>query len=393
MTAQLVPGTAFRRSRLAIFAVFFMEAFVLGNWIARIPDVKTLYDFSEGELGLVLFVFAFGTLIAFMVGGSIAKRLGLRQSCALAGAGYAIGNFFLPLAPNLPVLGAVLIFGGLSIGLLEIAMNTAADRLEKSSGRRLMSSAHGSWSLGTLAGALIGGAVAQAGIGVISHFATIMPVAAAVAFIVAQGVPAEPAGRRQGISDGPAFRLPHKSILLLCLLPVGIMLVEGAFIDWSALFVRTVLDGSPFVSGLIYATFALVMAATRFSGDALLARFGAPRVAQVSGVSTAIGITLFALSPNIGVAYVGALLSGLGVAIMYPLTMSAAAARPGDAEDNVAALSLVAFTSFMIAPPIIGFLAEGFGLSIALVLLAPLAASSLLLNSELKEGYHDGSGD
>ena len=393
MTVQFLPDAAFRRARLAIFAVFFMEAFVLGNWIARIPDVKAHYGFSEGELGLVLFTFASGTLIAFMVGGSLAKRLGLRQSCALAGAGYAVGNFFLPLAPNMPVLGAILIFGGLSIGLLEIAMNTAADRLEKSGGRRLMSSAHGSWSLGTLAGALLGGAVAQADIGVIPHFATIMPVAAAVAFIVAQGVPTEPEGRRRGLPNGPALRLPHKSILMLCLLPVGIMLVEGAFIDWSALFVRTVLDGSPFLSGLIYAAFALVMAATRFSGDALLARFDAARVAQVSGVSTTIGIALFALSPNVGVAFVGALLSGLGVAIMYPLTMSAAAARPGDAEDNVAALSLVAFTSFMIAPPIIGFLAEGFGLSIALVLLAPLAASSLFLNGELKKEHQHGKTD
>ncbi len=390
MNTLKASSQAFAKARLSIFAVFFMEAFVLGNWIARIPDVKTLFGFSEGELGVVLFVFAWGTLIAFLIGGSLAKRFGLRRSCALAGAGYACANFLIPFSPNAAVLGLVLIFGGLSIGLLEIAMNTAADRLEKASGKRLMSSAHGSWSLGTLAGALLGGVIAQSGIGVGLHFAVIMPLSAFAAFCVAQGVPGDQARHSQPILEKPSFRLPQKAILLLCMMPIGIMLVEGAFIDWSALFVRTVLGASPLASGLIYAAFALVMAVTRFSGDALLERFGASRVAWVSGISATLGVTVFALATNVPVAFLGALLSGLGVAVVYPLTMSAVAARPGDAEDNVAALSLIAFTSFMIAPPIIGFLAEGYGLSMALVLLAPLAASSLLLNGELKKGQTDG---
>ncbi|MCJ8310548.1 MAG: hypothetical protein HRU27_16660, partial [Rhizobiaceae bacterium] len=49
---------------IPVFAMFFLEAFVLGNWIPRIPDVKLAFDFSASQLGLSLFVLASGTMVA-----------------------------------------------------------------------------------------------------------------------------------------------------------------------------------------------------------------------------------------------------------------------------------------------------------------------------------------
>jgi len=83
-------------------------------------------------------------------------------------------------------------------------------------------------------------------------------------------------------------------------------------------------------------------------------------------------------------AFAGAVLSGLGVAIVYPLAMTAAAARPGVASDNVASVALIAFTAFLVAPPLIGFLADVMGLRWALLLLTPFALSTLLLAKEVK---------
>ncbi len=37
-----------------LFGVFFLEAFVLGNWIPRIPDVKAQFEFSASQLGRLL---------------------------------------------------------------------------------------------------------------------------------------------------------------------------------------------------------------------------------------------------------------------------------------------------------------------------------------------------
>jgi len=79
----------------------------------------------------------------------------------------------------------------------------------------------------------------------------------------------------------------------------------------------------------------------------------------------------------------GAAISGMGVAIVYPLAVTAAARRPGSAADNVAAITMISFSAFLLAPPVIGFLSESFGLRIALLILAPVAASTAFLASEV----------
>ncbi len=389
MTATALRPRWWRLEGVApVFAMFFLEAFVLGNWIPRIPDVKTAFDFSASQLGLSLFVLASGTMVAFLAGGKMLKRFGLRNSCAVTLPVWTLVVFAVPLMLDGTTLAILLLFGGLSIGLLEIAMNTAADRLEKTTGRRLMSKAHGFWSLGSLFGALIGGAIGGAGLGLIEHFALVLIPTAIAGGLFALRIPkADPKIRRGEQKKKEAtFKLPPRGLILLCLMPIGIMVVEGVFIDWSALFVREVLTAGALASGLIYAAFSTVMAVTRLGGDWLLETFGPLPVARVSAIAATFGIALFAMSPNTIVAFIAAAFAGLGTAIFYPLTMSAAASRPGESEDNVSAMSLFAFSSFMLAPPLLGAIVDGFGLRIALLLVAPLAASSLFLTNELNKG-------
>ncbi len=358
---------------------------MLGNWITRIPDVKDLFALSASELGLNLFIFAAGTLIAFVFGSRLIKRVGLRSACAWSVPAWAFSMAMVPLMPNTYALAGLLVLAGINIGMLEIAMNTAADEWERKNDVRCMSRAHGFWSVGSLVGALIGTFFAWLETGVALHFAIVMPLIMIVGVVAANKIQISSKAQKTGAEEG-AFKLPSKAIVLLCLMPIGIMLIEGAFIDWSALFLRDELSAGPIAVGLIFSAFALLMSITRLSGDWLLDRFGPVRVARVSAVSAIVGISLFAFAPNVYVAFVGAFFSGLGVAIVYPLAMAEAAKRPGDAEDNVAAMSLFSFTSFMLAPPLIGFIADATDLRIALALLIPAAATSLLLTDELKEG-------
>ena len=131
------------------------------------------------------------------------------------------------------------------------------------------------------------------------------------------------------------------------------------------------------------------MAAVRLCGDIINEKFGAKLIVQVSGIAATAGIVLFALAPNVQVAFLAAALSGMGVAIVYPLAVTAAARRPGRSSDNVAALSMIAFSAFLISPPIIGLLSELFGLRVALLLLAPMALSTVLLASQVEPLAND----
>ena len=393
-----------KHAHMAICAIFFMESLVLGNWIPRIPDIKIQLELSSFALGLCLFGLSLGTMIALVTTPLVTRAAGYRRTLSVAICGWALTMVLPGWSPNAIALFVTLFIAGLFIGLTEVTMNTMADAIEKSLGKRIMSGCHGFWSLGSLAGALTGAAFAHFSIAVSIHFTIVLPLVAVGGAVFARMLPdmtdtttaTETSDQQQLQSDTKSSiswlpGLPRKSLLLLCVLPIGIMCVEGVFIDWSALFVRTELLASPMATGIIYAFFSLIMAAMRLSGDRIVDRYGPVRVAQISAGAATIGITLFAFSPNIIVAFLAAGIAGLGVANVYPLAMTAAAEREGDAADNVAAVALLSFSAFLLAPPITGWLADLAGLRIALGVFAPLAATTLLLAGQLEPGSSRGA--
>ncbi|NND90994.1 MAG: MFS transporter [Granulosicoccus sp.] len=405
------------KALLAIFGVFFFESSVLGQWIPRIPDIKSALNLTDGTLGIAMLMMPLGTLFGFSIAGRVIEQTGLRNACRLFLPAWALLFVGPALAQSLVQLCIAMVLSGLAVGMTETAMNTEAARLENVAGKRLMSRCHGFWSLGTMFGALIGGALAQAGYSVVEHFLVVMPVIALCGYAAATALPilgkgADPAVAvlstavvrdeatarldepvdSTAVEINPAtdiFRLPSRAIVLLCLMPIGIMMVEGAFIDWSAVFMRDVLAAGPWVIAVTYSSFSLIMASVRLAGDTITTNFGEMTVVRVSGLASCAGVALFALSPSIPWAFLGAALSGAGVAIVFPLAVSAAANRPGRcAADNVAALNMISFSAFLVAPPVIGFMSEAFGLRIALLGLAPIAFLTFLLSSEVSGQRH-----
>ncbi len=412
-----------RSAAWAIFGVFFFESSAIGQWIPRIPDIKDALMLSDGQLGLALLAMPLGTLIGFSIAGRIMQSLGLRTACRIFLPLWALLFITPALASTLVQLMLALVVSGLAIGMIETAMNTEAARIEKAAGKRLMSRCHGFWSLGTMIGALIGGLIAQQGVSVAMHFVIVMPLIALGGYFVATALPdfnsqsrvqvsmdevlssagAEVADARtqttdstvnadaplsvdDGLKEPSLFTIPSKAILLLCITPLGISMVEGAFIDWSAVFMRDVMTASPLLIAVTYSFFAVVMSAVRLSGDAITERFGDVTVVRVSGVAATVGIAVFALAPSTLWVFVGAAIAGAGVAIVFPLTVTAAANRPGrSAAENVAALNMIAFTAFLISPPLIGFLSESTGLRYALLALAPIAFTTFLLADQVKQ--------
>lgn len=401
-----------RSAAWAIFGVFFFESSVIGQWIPRIPDIKDALHLSDAQLGLALLSMPLGTLIGFAVAGRLLHHMGLRNGCRVFLPLWAL-LFILPaLAQSLIQLMLALAISGIAIGLIETAMNTEAARIEKAAGKRLMSRCHGFWSLGTMFGALLGGFIAHQGVGVAAHYLFIMPAIAVGGYLVATALPsALPAandavksldsvplsqaaveskaddGTDSGMSADKLalITIPGRAILLLCVMPLGIMMVEGAFIDWSAVFMRDVMAASPLLIAVTYSFFSIVMATVRLTGDAITERFGELAVVRASGLASTIGIALFAMASSTFWVFVGAAIAGAGVAIVFPLTVTAAANRPGrSSADNVAALNMISFSAFLIAPPLIGFLSDAIGLRYALLTLAPFAFLTFLLAGEVR---------
>jgi len=383
-TNPLVP-------QAAIFAVFFVQSFVLGTWLPRIADVKISLQLTEGTLGLVLLALPVGTFAALSIASPVVKRVQPAPALLVALSIWSC-IFLLPAAAtNALQLAAALGCCGLVVGFLEVASNLEADNIEQRISRRIMSRCHGFWSLGAMSGALLGGpGFASHGVSVARQFLLLWPFATLLSVLAAYTLwkVSKPV-QRVATSADPSSKQKRAGVslpvLLLCVVPAGIMAVEGSFMDWSAVFMREQLNASAGAAGYTFAVFAGVMAVVRLAGDRLAERFGDVTVVRVSGAAAAVGMLLFSTANSTLVALVGAGLSGAGVAIVFPLAMTAVA-RLDDQhrEDNVAYLSIAAFTVLMITPPFVGWIAEFTNLRIALQCLIPGAVLTAVMAQRVK---------
>lgn len=372
------------RRLLALQAIFALNALGLAVWFPRIPDVKEALDLDLLTLAFSLFGLPAGTMIGLLLVGRATLALGINRSVRIAGPGFLIAMIGPGLATGAPSLFATLFLAGLVIALIEVAMNAKASQMEREGGRRLMTRCHAFWSFGTVAGAPVGGLFAEAGISILAQQIVLQPVFALLTLAAARHLVPDPVRPEKPIGAARRLGLPNAVLLALCLVPLGALMVEGAMLEWSALFMRQELAAGPFAAGLALAIFALAMACARLAGDRVAELFGPRRIIVLSGLAMAAGIAGFALAPTAGFGLVPALaaaaLAGLGAANVYPLALSLAAQIPGRRpEENVAIVALISFTAFLIGPPLIGSLGSLFGLGLAIAMLAPLGLLPLVI--------------
>ncbi len=156
----------------------------------------------------------------------------------------------------------------------------------------------------------------------------------------------------------PRFSLPPKSALLIGAVGFCAVFAEGASLDWSAVYLRDVLDSSAGVAAASTTGFTLTMAVARLAGDAVVNRFGAVRTVRVGGVLAALGGLLVVLASHPVMAMGGFALLGLGIAVVVPLAFAAAGRSGPNPSQAIAGVATITYTSGLIAPSAIGTLAD-----------------------------------
>jgi MFS family permease len=368
-----------------VMAVFFMQAMTLANWVPRIPDVQAKLALTPGELAIAVLGMPVGSLLALLSSGPLIERITARRTVFL---GFLIYLLFLPLAGlawDLASLFAAMFLLGIFSPLVDVAMNVEAARVQETLRRPIMSTCHGFWSIGSMAGALIGSAFADAAIATHWHLMIIaglsIPVAVGVGLALPEVTPLpRPVGGRR-----LPFALPSVSMIGLVVFAFGAVMGEVAARNWSAVYLRDVILASPGSAGFGYAAFSLFMAGGRFLGDWATSRFGPVRVARLCCSIAVAGMVLVVVGNSLIAVIAGFAALGFGLALVYPLSATSAAGR-GDrpAALNVGALSLGAFAAFMVGPPLTGFVADEWGLRAGLATIIPVVALSALLAGELQ---------
>jgi len=364
--------------QLGVYGAFCLYALALGAIFPRLGDLQLRLGISETTLGLTIIGAAFGAQISFIFADRVLRLVGLRIALLAGIVMIGSAEILASMASRPLVLFGWFFVAGLAIGIVEVAVNVEADRVENRIGRRIMNRCHAFWSFGFFGTGLIGAFVAQLGVAVPLHLAGVLAMTLGLGiWLLHSYQPAPP----RASEEGQAVQLarPTKPILALVALTLSAMLLEAAGIDWSVIFMRDVFATSPLVNGLALALGAFSQFLVRFFADSQVEKFGPERVVRWSILALGLGVLLVGLSPHPVVALLGFISLGAGNAAIFPLAISAAAQRTDrPAAVNVAALAQLTFVIFLISPPLLGFVAEHFGIRWSFGLGLPLVVLSWL---------------
>jgi MFS family permease len=367
-----------------VFAGFFLYAFAFGGFFPRLGELQRTMGVTEGQLGLGLIGAAVGTLISLTFASRLIERIGHRRMLLIVPPTLPVFYAVAAHAQGTLALFLILVPAGLLIGAIEVVVNLEADRVEHQEGRRIMNRSHAFWSFGFLGAGLIGALAARLPLSPQLHLALMVPLSAVLTVLLMGRF--EPAPHRDGGNAEPTPHMarPTGPIMWLVALSLSALLLEGAGFDWSAIYMRDIFEASPFVGGLAVAFGAFTQAMTRYVADRHVERHSPVKVARVLLGVLGLGTALVFAAPHPALALLGFGLMGVGTSVLFPLAMSAAAQRTDrPAAVNVAALAQFAFVTFMLAPPLLGFVAEhigirwSFGVGLPLVLLSLLATRAL----------------
>ena len=358
--------------RWRIVALFFVHALTIGAIHTRIPDVQLQIGLSAAQLGLVLMGQPLGALSMFLFSSRIIERFGPRLVILALLPLAAISAALVTVILNPVAMFALMALNGISFSLTNIAINVEADRIEAASGARIMNTCHGAWSIGFLLTSLLGAALRGLDVAPALHLWLLSPTVIVLMLVIVVPMPVTPPRAHTG-DNKRRLAWPTLATMGLVAFGLGAGLTEGAARGWSIIYLRDNFEVAAWIESLALPALLATMALGRLLADRFIDRFGPVRVARVLASLAIAGMVLLVTSPNAGLALAGFGLVGIGICVLYPLMLSAAA-RLGDrpASQNVAATTLIFQLVNLGAPVLIGAMAQGFGIRVAFAMLLPL---------------------
>ena len=367
-----------------IYFSFFIYSFCLGVFFPRIGDLQNQMGIGETTLGLTLLGPPIGVQISLLFADKIFALLGFRLVMCLGVPILGLALVFSSLTFNPFIFSLSLMLGGFAIGILEVAVNLEADRIEYKISKKIMNRSHSFWSLGFFCSGLTGALFSQMKVSPFINFSLSLFLGTFLTILFCSKY--KPADERPNSSvNSSLFVKPTKAVMALVVLTFSPMLLESASIDWSVIYMRDIFFTPPFINGMAIVMVALTQFLVRYYADKYVEIFGSEKISKISVITMLIGVLSVCFSNSPYLSLLGFAFIGGGSAVIFPLAMSAAAQKTDrSAAINVASLAQISFLVFLLAPPILGYIAENFGIRISFGIGLPLVIVSWFFISSLK---------
>lgn len=309
-----------RRARAATATAFLVQALVLLSLTTRLPDFQDKWGLTDVQLSLLLLMMILLAGVGSVAAEVLAKRL---NSAILLRTGLvviAVGVPILCTAPATPFFVGGLAVYGFGLGMVDACSNMQAVALEHRYERPILPSFYGAWTFGGIIGAAL--TLVTSG----------LPLAAGAALgvlplVVALG-PFLP--RDHGPTElETSAAVPWRPIVLVGVAMVLFYMIDTGVQTWGPLFLDHTFDTPQRYVALAALCYLLASGTMRLAGDRLVARFGPVPVLRIGALVGAGALAVVVFSPSWQVAVLGFAILGAGVAVVAPLSFSAAARIAG----------------------------------------------------------------
>ncbi|MCW3091262.1 MAG: transporter [Ferruginibacter sp.] len=351
---------------LAVGFLFSTSSLLFGTWVASIPGIKQRLEFTDGSLGLSLLLSPLGAITGMLLSTRVFSKIPVGKWMF---SGYLLLCFIMMMqinSVNRIMFWTCLYFFGMVSFLNGVSTNATVNLLEKKYNRLLMSTCHGMYSLG--------GAV-SAGLAVVL-FSVHLPSGWQIVLVAACIITVILSNRklllanRDIIHSRSGIKLPSLTILGISFICMVSFMAEGCVADWSAIYLKEMLNAPKELVSLGYAGFSVAMTIGRLNGDGLIARIGSKRIVIAGCLLASTGFLIIVFAPVVVMAIVGYILVGFGCSCVVPVLFSASANIPGvSTVEGFAMVTTGGLIGFLTGPSLIGFISEKADLSKGLSLL------------------------
>ncbi|MEZ5375116.1 MAG: MFS transporter [Acidimicrobiales bacterium] len=388
-TPPTVHDSSVRRAVAATYLSFGGAGFLIASWAARIPQIRDRLGLEPSELGLVLLSLAVGSLVSLAYAGPLITAVGPAKTVKLmamlvtpalvtVGVGYRVG--VVPVTIGLFMIG-------LSAGAWDVGINVHGAAVETRVGSSLMPRFHAGFSLGTVAGALLGTLAVAAKVSVTVHLCLVaIAVSAAVIVATTQFLhDVEPDASED--TNGSTVAAPFGArdawseprTLLIGVIALAFAFAEGVANDWIAVSLVDGHDAPEAIGTLALAVFLAAMTLARWFGPGMIDRYGRVRLLRATAGCGIVGAGIFIVAPVPAVAFAGVVLWGFGASLGFPIAMSAGADEPRVAARRVSVVSSIGYCAFLAGPPLIGFVGDHLGVVQALTFVPAMLVVATLV--------------
>jgi MFS family permease len=393
--SDTLPGTVparLRAARAAVATCFFVNAVLYANLVPRLPEVKDRLELSNASLGAAIAALPLGALVSALASAALMRRFGSARVASWGLVVLAAAIWGAAVAPSWWLLAGALFVAGALDAVVDVAQNAHGLRVQRAYDRSILNAFHGLWSIGAVAGGLLGSAAAGLRVPLPLHLGVVAVVFAVVSLVAARRMLPGPDHEEAAVADdAPATAgRPGVRAALGALAALGVLATAGAFVEdagssWAALYLRGEVGTGVATAGLGFVALSVAMTVGRLTGDRVVDRFGQRRVARAGGALIAVGMGLALGFPSLATTLVGFALAGLGVATLVPAVYAAADELPGLRHGvGLTVVNWLLRIGFLASPPLVGAVADATSLRVGLLGVVVAGVVTLVLGRVLR---------